>query len=100
MGWVLIGLAVASFTLAIVAGSTLVAALAFFASFGLLCLGVLALLSSRVSRSSRSEIELLGPEELRRMREAAARRDAAAAGGAAKTRDARPEASAGDGGGD
>lgn len=81
MPWILLALAVACFLIAILAGSTWVSVLSLMAAFALMCLGVFSMVASRVSNVSRSELDLMGPDELRRLREMAARREAGATPG-------------------
>lgn len=89
MPWILLALAVACFFIAIMAGSTWVSVLSLMAAFALMCLGVFSMVASRVSNVSRSELDLMGPDELRRLREMAARREAGGTLGPAGDADGR-----------
>ena len=70
MSWVifLVG-ALASFVLALLAPWMWLSALAALAALALLFIAAFALLASRVGGSARSELDALGPEDLRRLRE-------------------------------
>lgn len=77
MPWILLLLAIGSFVLAMIAQSGWLIALALLASLGLLFAAVLALASARIQSASRSEMQILSPEELRALRaQAQARRTA------------------------
>lgn len=63
------------------------AVLALLGTLGFLLAGVVAVVSGRIEGRSRDVSTLLGPDELRRMREAEQRKREAAAGGTAAPTD-------------
>lgn len=92
MPWILLALAIGSFALAMVAQPGWLIAVALLASLGLLFAAVLALASARIQSGSRSEMQILSPEELRALRaQAQARRtpDGAAPGNPGANEEAR-----------
>jgi len=70
MSWVIfLLLALASFVLALLSPWMWLSALSALAALALLFVGAFALLANRVGGAARSELDALGPEELRRLRE-------------------------------
>lgn len=82
MRWLFFVFSAACFVVAFRTHSVGLAAIAMLLALGSLLAGVFALASHRVQARARDEVHILSPEELRRMREQAARNRAAGAPGA------------------
>lgn len=81
MPWLFLLLALAAFALAFVASSVAVVAICLLAALVLLGVWIMGLLAQRIGHQARDDTLMLDPQELRRLREQAAARQAAAASG-------------------
>lgn len=82
MRWLFFVFSAACFVVAFRTHSVGLAAISMLLALGALLAGVFALASHRVQSRARDEVNILSPEELRRMREQAARNRAAGTAGA------------------
>lgn len=82
MHWLLLLLAVGALVVAFNTTSLLLMGICLVAALVLTLVAVLQMLAARVDDASRSEAQMLDPEELRRLREAAEARKLAAAAAA------------------
>ena len=74
MPWLYLLLALVAFTITFTSSSVLIVGLSLLAAIVLLAFWVLGLLARRVDGQARDDMLLLDPQELRRLREAAAER--------------------------
>lgn len=76
MPWLFLLLAIAAFVVALSSSSVAIVAICLLASLGGMVMWIMGLLAQRVGNSTRSDVMLIDPQELRRLREQAeAKRD-------------------------